>query len=95
MSKDVKVEEFRVMEFLKNLQIPIEDKKKLLLGIAAVMVDTSENTARLTTAACMGLSPDDEKFNAFYNSDIKPTLQVDIQSIYNQLSDKIISKEDE
>lgn len=95
MSKDVKVEEFRVMEFLKNLQIPIEDKKKLLLGIAAVMVDTSENTARLATAACMGLSPDDEKFNAFYNSDIKPILQVDIQSIYNQLSDKIISKEDE
>ena len=93
MSEITKVEEFRVMEFLKNLPIPSKDKKKLVLAIAAIMVNTGEDSTRMATAACMGLSVEDEKFNAFYNSDIRPIVQLDIQTIYNQLADKILEED--
>ena len=92
MSEITKVEEFNAMEFLKHLPIPLEDKKKLVLAISAIMVNTGEDSTRMATAACMGLSTEDEKFNAFYNSEIKPIVQLDIQTIYNQLADKVISE---
>ena len=92
MSEITKVEELNAMEFLKNLPIPIEDKKKLVLAISAIMVNTGEDSTRMATAACMGLSVEDEKFNAFYNSEIKPIVQLDIQTIYNQLADKVIDE---
>ena len=95
MSEITKVENFNAMEFLKNLQIPIEDKKKLLLGISAIMVNVGEDSTKMATAACMGLSTEDEKFMAFYNSDIRPAVKLDIQTIYDQLSAMVLTEEEE
>lgn len=95
MSEITKVENFNTMEFLKNLQIPIEDKKKLLLGISAIMVNVGEDSTKMATAACMGLSTEDEKFMAFYNSDIRPAVKLDIQAIYDQLSTMVLTEEEE
>lgn len=95
MSEITKVENFNAMEFLKNLQIPIEDKKKLLLGISAIMVNVGEDSTKMATAACMGLSTEDEKFMAFYNSDIRPAVKLDIQTIYDQLSTMVLTEEEE
>jgi len=96
MEKDVvKVENFNTMEFLKKLKIPTEEKKKLLLGIAAIMVNVGEDTTKMATAACMGLSTNDEKFMAFYNNDIRPIVKLDIQTIYDQLSAMVLTEEEE
>lgn len=92
MSEITKVENFNAMEFLKNLQIPLEDKKKLLLGISAIMVNVGEDSTKMATAACMGLSTEDEKFAAFYNNEIKPIVKLDIQTIYDQLSTAVITE---
>lgn len=96
MEKDVvKVENFNTMEFLKKLRIPTEEKKKLLLGIAAIMVNVGEDTTKMATAACMGLPTHDEKFVAFYNNDIRPIVKLDIQTIYDQLSAMVLTEEEE
>lgn len=92
MSEITKVENFNAMEFLKNLQIPLEDKKKLLLGISAIMVNVGEDSTKMATAACMGLSIEDEKFAAFYNNEIKPIVKLDIQTIYDQLSTAVLTE---
>ena len=92
MSEITKVENFNAMEFLKNLQIPLEDKKKLLLGISAIMVNVGEDSTKIATAACMGLSIEDEKFAAFYNNEIKPIVKLDIQTIYDQLSTAVLTE---
>lgn len=92
MSEITKVENFNAMEFLKNLQIPLEDKKKLLLGISAIMVNVGEDSTKMATAACMGLSIEDEKFAAFYNNEIKPIVKLDIQTIYDQLSTVVLTE---
>lgn len=95
MDEIKKVETFNAMDFLKKLDIPIEDKKKLLLGIAAIMVNVGEDTTKMATAACMGLSTEDEKFAAFYNNDIEPIVNLDIQTIYDQLSTMVLTEEEE
>ena len=96
MEKDVvKVENFNTMEFLKKLKIPTEEKKKLLLGIAAIMVNVGEDTTKMATAACMGLPTNDEKFMAFYNNDIRPIVKLDIQKIYDQLSAMVLTEEED
>ena len=92
MSEITKVENFNAMEFLKNLQIPLEDKKKLLLGISAIMVNVGEDSTKMATAACMGLSIEDEMFAAFYNNEIKPIVKLDIQTIYDQLSTAVLTE---
>ena len=92
MSEITKVENFNAMEFLKNLQIPLADKKKLLLGISAIMVNVGEDSTKMATAACMGLSIEDEKFAAFYNNEIKPIVKLDIQTIYDQLSTAVLTE---
>ena len=84
-----------VMDFLKNLRIPLEDKKKLLLGISAIMVNVGEDSTKMATAACMGYSVEDEMFVAFYNTEIKPIVNLDIQTIYDQLSAKVITEDKE
>lgn len=85
-----KVEYFDVMEFIKNLPIELEDKKRLLLGISAIIVNTAEESCKSSVAACMGLSEDDPTFVAFYNKDIVPATRVDIQQIYNDLAEKCL-----
>ena len=85
-----KVEYFDVMEFIKNLPIELEDKKRLLLGISAIIVNTAEGSCKSSVAACMGLSEDDPTFVAFYNKDIEPATRVDIQKIYNDLAEKCL-----
>lgn len=85
-----KVEYFDVMEFIKNLPIELEDKKRLLLGISAIIVNTAEESCKSSVAACMGLSEDDPTFAAFYNKDIEPATKVDIQQIYNDLAEKCL-----
>ena len=95
MDEIKKVETFDVMDFLKNLRIPLEDKKKLLLGISAIMVNVGDDSTKMATAACMGLSTNDEKFAAFYNKDIKPVVKLDIQTIYDNLCDKVIDEDEE
>lgn len=95
MNEIKKVETFDVMDFLKNLRIPLEDKKKLLLGISAIMVNVGDDSTKMATAACMGLSTNDEKFAAFYNKDIKPVVKLDIQTIYDNLCDKVIDEDEE
>lgn len=96
MEKDVvKVENFNTMEFLKKLRISTEEKKKLLLGIAAIMVNVGEDTTKMATAACMGLPTNDEKFMAFYNNDIRPIVKLDIQKIYDQLSAMVLIEEED
>lgn len=84
------VEYFDVMDFIKNLPIELEDKKRLLLGISAIIVNTAEKTCQTSVAACMGLSEDDPTFAAFYNKDIEPATRVDIQQIYNDLAEKCL-----
>lgn len=95
MDEIKKVETFDVMDFLKDLKIPIEDKKKLLLGISAIMVNVGEDSTKMATAACMGYSVEDEMFVAFYNTEIKPIVNLDIQTIYDQLSAKVITEDKE
>ena len=91
LSNDIeKVEYFDVMEFIKNLPIELEDKKRLLLGISAIIVNTAEESCKSSVAACMGLSEDDPTFVAFYNKDIEPATRVDIQQIYNDLAEKCL-----
>lgn len=85
-----KVEYFDVMEFIKNLPIELEDKKRLLLGISAIIVNTAEESCKSSVAACMGLSEDDPTFVAFYNKDIESATRVDIQQIYNDLAEKCL-----
>lgn len=95
MGEIVKVEKFNAMDFLRDLKIPIEDKKKLLLGISAIMVNVGEDSTKMATAACMGYSVEDEMFAAFYNTEIKPIVNLDIQTIYDQLSAKVITEDKE
>lgn len=92
--KIVSVKEINVTDFLKSLPLSMEDKKTLLLCIAAIQKETSESTARLTTAACMGLLEDDPVFNAFFNKDIAPVINLDIQKLYNQLASLLEYKEE-
>lgn len=88
------IKEINVTSFIKSLPLSVEDKKILLLCIATIQKVTGEVVAKLTTAACMGLSEDDPKFNAFFNNDISPIINLDIQELYNQLSELIdIEKE--
>lgn len=86
-----KVEEINSLEFIKNLGISLDDKKKLLLVIASMVVSANEDAIMAATAACMGLSTSDEKFVAFYNRDILPTVNINVQTIYNQLADIVIT----
>lgn len=95
MGEIVNVEKFNAMDFLRDLKIPIEDKKKLLLGISAIMVNVGEDSTKMATAACMGYSVEDEMFAAFYNTEIKPIVNLDIQTIYDQLSAKVITEDKE
>lgn len=95
MGEFVNVEKFNAMDFLRDLKIPIEDKKKLLLGISAIMVNVGEDSTKMATAACMGYSVEDEMFVAFYNTEIKPIVNLDIQTIYDQLSAKVITEDKE
>lgn len=91
LSNDVeKAEYFDVMKFIKNLPIRLEDKKRLLLGISAIIVNTAEESCRSSVAACMGLSENDPSFAAFYTKDIEPATKVDIQQIYNDLAEKCL-----
>lgn len=94
MDEIKKVETFSAMDFLKDLDISTDDKKKLLLSIAAIMVNVGEDSTKMATAACMGLSIEDEKFAAFYNNEIKPIVKLDIQTIYDQLANKVFDEED-
>lgn len=89
------VKEINVASFIKGLPLSLEDRKTLLLCIAAIQKETGESTARLTTAACMGLSEDDPMFNAFYNKDVAPIVSLDIQKLYNQLSSLLSDEEEE
>lgn len=91
--KEVKKEELNVVQFLQNLSISIEDKKKLLLGIAAIMVNTAEEATLTATAASMGMSTEDPRFVVFYYENIKPIVSLDIQSIYNDLAQKVLKEE--
>lgn len=84
------VEYFDVMDFIKHLPIELEDKKRLLLGISAIIVNTSEEACKSSVAACMGLSVDNPTFVAFYNNDIRPATIVDIQNVYNDLVNKCL-----
>lgn len=84
------VEYFDVIDFIKNLPIKLEDRKRLLLGISAIIVNTAEESCKSAVAACMGLSENDPAFVAFYNNDIEPTTRVDIQQIYNDLVEKCL-----
>lgn len=84
------VEYFDVMDFIKNLPIKLEDRKRLLLGISAIIVNTAEESCKSAVAACMGLSENDPAFVAFYNNDIEPATRVDIQQTYNDLVEKCL-----
>lgn len=84
------VEYFDVMNFIKHLPIKLEDKKRLLLGISAIIVNTSEEACKSSVAACMGLSTDNPTFVAFYNNDILPATRIDIQNVYNDLANKCL-----
>lgn len=92
-AKEVKKEELNYVQFLQNLSIPMEDKKKLLLGIAAIMVNTAEEATLTATAACMGMSIEDPRYVVFYNENIKPIVSLDIQTIYDDLARKVLTEE--
>ena len=91
---DTDIKEISVSKFLRDLPISSEDKNTLLLCIAAIQKETGEEAAKLTTAACMGMSPDDPLFNVFYNRDIAPIINLDVQKLYNQLR-PLLYEEDE
>lgn len=84
------VEHVNVIQFLKELQIDESDKYKLIACFAVAMASVAQEVSRDTTAACMGLSTDDPKFNAFYNNDIAPIVKIDDQSVYADLVKKIM-----
>ena len=83
--KDIKVD-----EFLRNLKISDEDKDILLMCLAVTISQTAFQTARSTTAACMGLSEADEEFNAFFNNNIAQIVNVDENSVYRDLKKLIM-----
>lgn len=83
-----------IPQFLHDLPLEMEDKKKLLLSIATIISTVSEDTAKMTVAACMGLSTDDPKFNTFFNNDIRQVINLDIQSLYNSLAGSVFKDEE-
>lgn len=83
-SKNVK--NINVSKFIKGLPISLEDKKILLMCIAAIQRETLINTSKVMIATTMGLSEDDPEFNAFYNKDIYPMINISVQSFYDRLT---------
>lgn len=79
------IEYINVSEFLKSLPLDKETKSKLLLCIATIIKQVHDDTAKLVLATSMGLSQDDPKFNAFFNNEIHPVIELDVQTIYNSL----------
>lgn len=74
-------------EFLRNLQISDSDKIILIRIIAEVMATTAREAVHKITAACMGLDPDGEEFNAFYTNEIREFIDkaTDQDTLYNDI----------
>lgn len=89
-NEHIQYEYINVSQFIRDLPLSVENKKMLLLCIASIQKETGETIARSTVAACMGLSEDDPKFNAFYNNDIAPIINLDVQKMYEQLVSLIV-----
>lgn len=90
MKKDEEstVKNINVAEFIKGLPISLEDKKVLLMCIAAIQRETLLNTSKLMIATTMGFNEDDPTFTEFYNKDIYPMININIrvQDFYDRLA---------
>lgn len=89
-----KVERINVGKFIKGLPITLEDKKVLLMCIAAIQRETVLNTSKLMIATTMGFSEDDPTFVSFYNKDIYPMINMDVQKFYDNLAPLLDEEED-
>lgn len=88
-----KITTLKIPEFIRDLPLSDEQKHFLLMSIAKIMSTVAQDTGKMTTAACMGLSTDDPNFCVFYERDIAPLLEVDPQKIYEDLKVLILEKE--
>ena len=86
-------QQINVVDFLKGLKISDEDKDILLMCFAVTMSQIAYTTARSVTAACMGLSEEDEQFNTFFNNDIAQIVNVEENGIYADLKKLIMPQE--
>lgn len=81
-----------VPKFIRELPLSNEQMHFLLMSIAKIMSTVAQDTAKEITAACMGLSTNDPKFNAFYGQDIAQLVNVDPQKIYEDLKILILEE---
>lgn len=83
-----------VLDFIRDLPLSDQQMQFLLMSIAKIMSTVAQDTGKMTTAACMGLSTDDPRFCIFYDKEIAPLLEVDPQKIYTDLQTLINSKKE-
>lgn len=92
MSDHIKLD---IPQFIKDLPLSNQQMHFLLMSIAKIMATVAQDTGKMTTAACMGLSTDDPKFCVFYDKEIAPLLEIDPQKIYNDLQNLILNSNKE